>query len=94
MKRACLFIALWLFPGVAMAQVQADDERLIRSLEEQGIICEGLTYAEKQEALRIYLNRKAILKDKKQKDKKQTEKDTTNSSDSSDMAQRKCISPE
>ncbi|UTM58756.1 hypothetical protein L4174_007980 [Photobacterium sp. CCB-ST2H9] len=77
-----------------MAQVQADDERLIRSLEEQGIICEGLTYAEKQEALRIYLNRKAILKDKKQKDKKQTEKDTTNSSDSSDMAQRKCISPE
>ncbi|WP_120510877.1 hypothetical protein [Photobacterium salinisoli] len=89
MKRAWLFIILWFCPLIALAQVQPDDERLLRALEEQGIICKGLSYEEKQEALRIYLQRKATMKDKKQK-----ENDTTKQPDTMNDTKKTCISPE
>nr|WP_249199237.1 hypothetical protein [Photobacterium sp. GJ3] len=89
MKGACLFIAFSLFPLMSFAQAQPDDERLIRALEERGVICQGLTYAEKQEALRIYLSRKASLNNQKQK-----VKDTTKHSDLSETEKVECISPE
>lgn len=89
MKRACLFILLLACPLLSFAQSQPDDERLLRALEERGIICKGLSYEEKQEALRIYLQRKAMMKDKKQKDK-----DTTGQPDTLDDTQKTCISPE
>ncbi|WP_155804854.1 hypothetical protein [Photobacterium halotolerans] len=89
MKRAWLFITLWVCPLISLAQAQPDDERLLRALEEQGIICKGLSYTEKQEALRIYLHRKATMKDKKQKGN-----DTTKQPDTLDDTKKTCISPE
>ncbi|WP_370643719.1 hypothetical protein [Photobacterium sp. TLY01] len=89
MKRACLFILLLVCPLLSLAQVQPDDERLLRALEERGIICKGLSYEEKQEALRIYLQRKATMKDQKQKDN-----DTTGQPSNLDDTKKTCISPE
>lgn len=52
-------------PSQASSSLE-NDEALLQSLIDRGVICSGLTYKENQEALRIYLNRKskASLKNK------------------------------
>ena len=45
--------------SLSQASTIENDEPLLKSLIEQGIICPGLNYEDNQEALRIYLNAKA-----------------------------------
>ncbi|KQA27323.1 hypothetical protein AAY53_06170 [Vibrio metoecus] len=44
--------------GLLLASVSPNDERLIESLIEQGVICQGLSYEQQQKALSIYLQKK------------------------------------
>lgn len=50
-----------------------NDEALLKSLIERGVICSGLSHKENQESLRIYLIRKSktSLKNKTTKEEKQ-----------------------
>ena len=45
--------------SLSQASTIENDEPLLKSLIEQGIICSGLNYEDNQKALRIYLNAKA-----------------------------------
>jgi hypothetical protein len=45
--------------SLSQASTIENDEPLLKSLIEQGIICPDLNYEDNQEALRIYLNAKA-----------------------------------
>ncbi len=45
--------------GLLLASVSPNDERLIESLIEQGVICQGLSYEQQQKALSIYLQKKS-----------------------------------
>ena len=49
-----------LFSSLSQASTIENDELLLRSLIERGVICPGLTYEDNREALRIYLNAKKI----------------------------------
>ncbi|WP_306345642.1 hypothetical protein [Vibrio quintilis] len=72
-------MALILSPSIYSGSLP-QDEKLLQSLIQRGVICKGLTYDEQQEALRIYLNKKA------RKDKSPQEK-----SDSTSF--KTCIAP-
>lgn len=48
-----------LFTSLSQASTIENDESLLNSLIERGVICPGLSYEDNQEALRIYLNAKA-----------------------------------
>ncbi|WP_345772787.1 hypothetical protein [Vibrio sp. Isolate22] len=48
-----------LFTSLSQASTIENDEPLLNSLIERGVICPGLSYEDNQEALRIYLNAKA-----------------------------------
>ncbi|XGB65156.1 hypothetical protein L0991_16630 [Vibrio chagasii] len=47
-----------LFTSLSQASTIENDEPLLNSLIERGVICPGLSYEDNQEALRIYLNAK------------------------------------
>ncbi|MCG7499789.1 hypothetical protein MHO82_23255 [Vibrio sp. Of7-15] len=40
------------------SQQNVNDEQLLKSLIERGVICSGLNYEEQQQALKIYLQKK------------------------------------
>ncbi|TVU65754.1 hypothetical protein FQP88_00220 [Vibrio atlanticus] len=48
------------FPSLSQASTIENDELLLKSLIERGVICPSLTYEDNQEALRIYLNAKKV----------------------------------
>jgi len=48
-----------LFTSLSQASTIENDESLLNSLIERGVICPGLSYEDNQEALRIYFNAKA-----------------------------------
>ncbi|CAM4011471.1 hypothetical protein VA7868_04286 [Vibrio aerogenes CECT 7868] len=70
--RIAFLLAIILSPPVYSGS-PPQDEKLLQSLIQRGIICKGLSYDEQQEALRIYLNRKA------RKDKSPSEAPDSNS---------------
>ncbi len=49
-----------LFSSLSQASTIENDELLLKSLTERGVICPGLTYEDNHEALRIYLNAKHV----------------------------------
>ena len=49
-----------LFSSLSQASTIENDELLLKSLIERGVICPGLTYEGNREALRIYLNAKHV----------------------------------
>ncbi|PMM13737.1 hypothetical protein BCT62_08280 [Vibrio splendidus] len=49
-----------IFSSLSQASTIENDELLLKSLIERGVICPGLTYEGNQEALRIYLNAKKV----------------------------------
>ncbi len=49
-----------LFSSLSQASTIENDELLLKSLIERGVICPGLTYEDNREALRIYLNAKHV----------------------------------
>ncbi len=49
-----------LFSSLSQASTIENDELLLKSLIERGVICPGLTYEDNHEALRIYLNAKHV----------------------------------
>ena len=49
-----------LFSSLSQASTIENDELLLKSLIERGVICPGLTYEDNREALRIYLNAKQV----------------------------------
>ncbi|WDY55295.1 hypothetical protein [Vibrio fluvialis] len=59
---------LMLATSQANATAQPDDERLIAALIERGVICQGLTAEQQQQALNIYLNKKHNKKNLNNKD--------------------------
>ncbi|MGR5335142.1 hypothetical protein ACPV5I_06940 [Vibrio gigantis] len=48
------------FSSLSQASTFENDELLLKSLIERGLICPGLTYEDNQKALRIYLNAKKV----------------------------------
>ncbi|HGH6050185.1 TPA: hypothetical protein AB5H45_002641, partial [Vibrio mimicus] len=72
-----------------LANVQPDDERLIASLIEQGIICQGLSYEQQQKALSIYLQQKF-----NKKKNHTTNDESTNSLAETDELKQRCINPD
>ncbi len=48
------------FSSLSQASSFENDELLLKSLIERGVICSGLTYEDNQEALRLYLNAKQV----------------------------------
>ncbi len=49
-----------LFSSLSQASTIENDELLLKSLIERGVICPGLTYEDNHEALRIYINAKHV----------------------------------
>ncbi|MEZ9702140.1 hypothetical protein AB4455_25930 [Vibrio sp. 10N.261.46.E12] len=56
--RKIMTLIVLLFTSLSQASTIENDELLLKSLINRGVICTGLTYEENQEALRIYLNAK------------------------------------
>lgn len=54
-----MILMVLLFTSLSQASTIENDESLLNSLIERGVICPGLSYEDNQEALRIYLNAKA-----------------------------------
>ncbi|ENM5733249.1 hypothetical protein DU972_000798 [Vibrio mimicus] len=84
-------LGLWVafHSTLLFANVQPDDERLIASLIEQGVICQGLSYEQQQKALSIYLQQKFNKKKKQTTDDK-----NTNSLAETDELKQRCINPD
>ncbi|ENM5790739.1 hypothetical protein V4V45_002606 [Vibrio mimicus] len=84
-------LGLWVafHSTLLLANVQPDDERLIASLIEQGIICQGLSYEQQQKALLIYLQKKF-----NKKKKQTTDDESTNSLAETDELKQRCINPD
>ncbi|UPR49459.1 hypothetical protein ITG13_21175 [Vibrio cyclitrophicus] len=57
-KKMALMVLL--FSSLSQASTIENDELLLKSLIELGVICPGLTYEDNSEALRIYLNAKQV----------------------------------
>ncbi|MDW6002259.1 hypothetical protein [Vibrio mangrovi] len=65
MKAWIAFLLTFIFSVQVYSGSLPQDEKLLQSLIQRGVICQGLTYDEQQEALRIYLSeRQKINKDK------------------------------
>ncbi|UXI03272.1 hypothetical protein [Photobacterium sp. TY1-4] len=57
--RVLILLYIAVYSGFSIAETAVvDDERMIRSLIARGVICQGLTAHEQQQALQIYLNQK------------------------------------
>ncbi|HGH6016215.1 TPA: hypothetical protein AB5H59_003257 [Vibrio mimicus] len=84
-------LGLWVafHSTLLFANVQLDDERLIASLIEQGVICQGLSYEQQQKALSIYLQQKF-----NKKKKQTTDDESTNSLAETDELKQRCINPD
>ncbi|ENM5795339.1 hypothetical protein [Vibrio mimicus] len=84
-------LGLWVafHSTLLLANVQPDDERLIASLIEQGVICQGLSYEQQQKALSIYLQQKF-----NKKKKQTTDDENTNSLAETDELKQRCINPD
>nr|WP_158163020.1 hypothetical protein [Vibrio mimicus] len=84
-------LGLWVafHSTLLLANVQPDDERLIASLIEQGIICQGLSYEQQQKALSIYLQQKF-----NKKKNHTTNDESTNSLAETDELKQRCINPD
>ncbi|MCG9595599.1 hypothetical protein L1D15_02560 [Vibrio sp. Isolate25] len=76
---------LTLLSSAVIANPLPDDEKLIASLIERGVICDNQTYEEKQESLQIYL---ANRFDKKNKN----DKKDNNTNIKNNPTEQKCIS--
>lgn len=81
MKARIAFLLTLGFSAQVYSGSPPQDEKLLQSLIQRGVICQGLTYEEQQEALRIYLNKKA----KKYPDKSSEASETPSS--------QSCIAP-
>ncbi|ENM5890650.1 hypothetical protein E5115_003113 [Vibrio mimicus] len=84
-------LGLWVafHSTLLLANVQPDDERLITSLIEQGVICQGLSYEQQQKALSIYLQQKF-----NKKKNQTTDDENTNSLAETDELKQRCINPD
>lgn len=83
MKARIVFLLSSLVSFYALSIPTPNDEMLLKSLIERGVICSGLSYEQQQEALRIYLNQKARNKLNHNKDLKVD-----------DASKKACIAPD
>ncbi|MGF1800325.1 hypothetical protein L4D11_06515 [Vibrio gigantis] len=60
MSHKTMALMVLLFSSLSQASTIENDELLLKSLIERGVICPGLTYEDNLEALRIYLNAKHV----------------------------------
>ena len=60
MSHKTMALMVLLFSSLSQASTIENDELLLKSLIERGVICPGLTYEDNHEALRIYLNAKQV----------------------------------
>ena len=60
MSHKTMALMVLLFSSLSQASTIENDELLLKSLIERGVICPGLTYEGNREALRIYLNAKHV----------------------------------
>ncbi|WGS63437.1 hypothetical protein [Vibrio lentus] len=60
MSHKTMALMVLFFSSLSQASTLENDEPLLKSLIERGIICPDLNYSDNQEALRIYLNAKKI----------------------------------
>ncbi|MEZ9016199.1 hypothetical protein AB6E79_04735 [Vibrio lentus] len=60
MSHKTMALMVLIFSSLSQASTIENDELLLKSLIERGVICPGLTYEGNQKALRIYLNAKKV----------------------------------
>ncbi|WP_210442877.1 hypothetical protein [Vibrio crassostreae] len=60
MSHKTMALMVLLFSSLSQASTIENDELLLKSLIERGVICPGLTYEDNHEALRIYINAKHV----------------------------------
>lgn len=77
MSHKTMALIVLLFSSLSQASTIENDELLLKSLIERGVICPGLTYEDNHEALRIYLNAKQ-MKSRQFDSKKKQETGNTN----------------
>ncbi|ASA57727.1 hypothetical protein [Vibrio gazogenes] len=86
MKARIAFLLTLGFSVSVYSGSQPQDEKLLQSLIQRGVICQGLTYEEQQEALRIYLHKKAKMHPDKSLGAQSSEASET-------TASKSCIAP-
>lgn len=62
MSHKTMALVVLSLPSLSQASTFENDETLLKSLIEQGIICPSLDYEDNQEALRLYLSEKSNKK--------------------------------
>ncbi|HDI3242861.1 TPA: hypothetical protein PMB64_003658 [Vibrio cholerae] len=77
------------YSTLLFANTQPNDEKLINTLIEQGIICEGLSYEQQQKALSLYLQQRFNNKNKDIK----ADSESSSSAENPELKPR-CINPE
>ncbi|RPF24351.1 hypothetical protein EDB12_1213 [Vibrio crassostreae] len=60
MSHKTMALTVLIFSSLSQASTIENDELLLKSLIERGVICPGLTYEDNREALRIYLSAKHV----------------------------------
>ncbi|TCN75645.1 hypothetical protein [Vibrio crassostreae] len=60
MSHKTMALMVLLFSSLSQASTIENDELLLKSLIERGVICPDLTYEDNREALRIYLSAKQV----------------------------------
>ncbi|MBN3572172.1 hypothetical protein [Vibrio neptunius] len=77
---------LTVISSAVIANPLPNDEKLLDSLIERGVICDNQTYEEKQESLQIYLANRF------DKNKKNNNNNNNNNNKKSNPTETKCIS--
>ncbi|EGR0541818.1 hypothetical protein E8A66_10115 [Vibrio cholerae] len=82
---------LWVicYSTLLFANAQPNDEKLVSTLIEQGIICEGLSYEQQQKALSLYLQQRFNNKNNDIK----ADSESSSSGENPELKPR-CINPE
>ncbi|WP_210454367.1 hypothetical protein [Vibrio crassostreae] len=88
MSHKTMALMVLLFSSLSQASTIENDELLLKSLIERGVICPDLTYEYNREALRIYLNVKQV-KGNQFDLKKKREIESTNESSNTNEIERK-----
>lgn len=88
MSHKTMALMVLLFSSLSQASTTENDELLLKSLIERGVICPGLTYEDNREALRIYLNAKQV-KGRQFDLKNKQEIESTNESSNTNEIERK-----
>ncbi|ENM5824850.1 hypothetical protein [Vibrio metoecus] len=91
--RFLLGLGILCHSGLLFASVPPNDEKLIESLIEQGVICQGLSYEQQQKALSIYLQKRVGKRKEPTESRPNTEPETSSPEPVGELKPN-CINPD